>query len=138
MSTRSQVDRYRSRPDPRGTIRVHVSIRAAAVHLDRPEPLSHTEVMASSTADGISGGDEQPATSPGLIQMSFPAILRAPKLADRFAHLRLTSASEDSTCDSARLVIKKNKREDREGKRWVRRKENCTIHWLNAVVQEAH
>ncbi|KAF9650854.1 hypothetical protein BDM02DRAFT_3154631 [Thelephora ganbajun] len=56
--------------------------------------------------------------------MSFPAILRAPQLADRFAHLRLASASDESTSDATRPVVKKNKREDREGKRWIRRKEN--------------
>jgi len=67
--------------------------------------------------------------------MSFPAILRAPKLADRFAHLRLASVSDKPTSDAVSLVVKKNKREDREGKRWIRRKENCTFRWPNAVAQ---
>ena len=61
--------------------------------------------------------------------MSFPAILRAPKLTDRFAHLKLASGSEEPTSNVARLVAKKDKREDREGKRWVRRKENGMLRW---------
>ena len=87
--------------------------------------------MASVTHDATDG---QPATTTGPIPMSFPAILRAPKLADRFAHLRLASASEEPTSDAARLAAKKDKREDREGKRWIRRKENCTFHRFNATA----
>lgn len=80
--------------------------------------------MASIIADATLAEGGQPAANSGPIPMSFPAILRAPKLADRFAHLRLASISEDPTSDPTRLVVKKNKREDREGKRWIRRKEN--------------
>ena len=89
--------------------------------------LSHTNPMASVIPDTTPGTAEQPAASTGPVPMSFPAILRAPKLADRFAHLRLASGLEEPTSDAARLVVKKDKREDREGKRWVRRKENCTF-----------
>ena len=95
--------------------------------------------MASSVSEDASGAGGESSTNTGPIPMSFPAILRVPKLADRFAHLKLTSALEDPTSDSARsLVLKKNKREDREGKRWIRRKENCMFRWLNVVAQEAH
>lgn len=90
--------------------------------------------MASVISDATSGVGEQPVANAGPIPMSFPAILRAPKLADRFAHLRLASALDNPTSESARLVVKKNKREEREGKRWIRRKENCMFRWLNAAA----
>ena len=94
--------------------------------------------MASAISDSTLGTGEQPAANPGPTPMSFPAILRAPKLADRFAHLRLASVSDESTSDAVSLVVKKNKREDREGKRWIRRKENCTFRWPNAMTQGLH
>ena len=94
--------------------------------------------MASAISDTTLGTGGQPAATTDPIPMSFPAVLRAPKLADRFAHLRLASASDEPTSDAARFVVKKDKREDREGKRWIRRKENCTFRWLNAIVQGLH
>jgi hypothetical protein len=94
--------------------------------------------MTSTLSDTTLGMGEQSVTSAGPVPMSFPAILRAPKLADRFAHLRLVNASDEPTSDAARLVVKKDKREDREGKRWIRRKENCTPRWLNAIAQGVH
>ena len=94
-----------------------------------PQFFSHTDTMASAISDTTLGA--QSATTMGPIPMSFPAILRAPNLADRFAHL--AGASDGPTSDAARLVVKKNKREDREGKRWIRRKENCMLRWLNCV-----
>lgn len=94
--------------------------------------------MASIPPDTALGTGDQPVTSTGPIPMSFPAVLRAPKLADRFAHLRLASASEESTSDLAGLVVKKNKREDREGKRWIRRKENCMFRWFNKITQRVY
>lgn len=87
--------------------------------------------MASILSDTTFGTGEQSVTSARPISMSFPAILRAPKLADRFAHLRLASASEEPTLDA---VVKNNNREDREGKRWIRRKENCRFRWLNNTI----
>ena len=80
--------------------------------------------MASAISDTTLGTGEPPVTSTGPVPMSFPAILRVPKLTDRLAHLRLANESEGPTSDTVRLVVKKDKREDREGKRWVRRKEN--------------
>ena len=91
--------------------------------------------MASAISDTMGG---EPVASTGPIPMSFPAILRAPKLADRFAHLRSTSGSEELTPGAAGLVAKKDKRVDREGKRWVRRKENGALHWVNALAQGIH
>ena len=94
--------------------------------------------MASTLSDTSSGTGEQSTTDTGPIPMSFPAVLRAPKLADRFAHLRLTSVSEDPTSDTDKLVVKKNKREDREGKRWIRRQENCMLCRVLAIAQGIH
>ncbi|OSD06766.1 hypothetical protein PYCCODRAFT_1422348 [Trametes coccinea BRFM310] len=54
--------------------------------------------------------------------MSFPAILRNPGLSDRFAHLRVSSSTERT---SPSLSARRNKRDEKEGKRWVRRKENA-------------
>ena len=58
------------------------------------------------------------------VPMSFPSFLRNPKLSDRYAYLQGSRARvipEESEATSAR---RKRTREDKEGKRWVRRKEN--------------
>jgi len=52
------------------------------------------------------------------IPLSFPAILRNPGLVDRYAHLRLAE-------DRSPVVVKRNKREERDGRRWIKRKENA-------------
>ncbi|TFK90035.1 hypothetical protein K466DRAFT_485508 [Polyporus arcularius HHB13444] len=54
--------------------------------------------------------------------MSFPAILRNPGLSDRFAHLRVRTQSSATPSPAA---VKRNRRDEKEGKRWVRRKENA-------------
>lgn len=54
--------------------------------------------------------------------MSFPAILRNPGLSDRFAHLRISSTEKAAPPLSA--AARRNKRDEKEGKRWIRRKEN--------------
>ncbi|KAH8107993.1 hypothetical protein BXZ70DRAFT_913579 [Cristinia sonorae] len=80
-----------------------------------------------STAIGVPYTPEQPATAPhadsGPVPMSFPAILRTAGLANRFAHLSvgLTTRSEGGVS----LVPKKNRRDDKAGKQWVRRKDNA-------------
>ncbi|OBZ70861.1 hypothetical protein A0H81_09083 [Grifola frondosa] len=56
----------------------------------------------------------------GPVPMSFPAILRHPGIADRFAHLRIPAEKP-----TAPLSVKRSRREEKEGKRWVRRKENA-------------
>ncbi|OJT05540.1 hypothetical protein TRAPUB_13231, partial [Trametes pubescens] len=53
--------------------------------------------------------------------MSFPAILRNSGLSDRFAHLRISSTERAAPLSSA---ARRNKRDEKEGKRWIRRKEN--------------
>ncbi|KZT10721.1 uncharacterized protein LAESUDRAFT_693025 [Laetiporus sulphureus 93-53] len=55
--------------------------------------------------------------------MSFPAILRSSGVGDRFAHLRV--AAQKEAVAAAPVVPKKNKRDEKEGKRWVRRRENA-------------
>ncbi|THH00744.1 hypothetical protein EW026_g1840 [Hermanssonia centrifuga] len=50
----------------------------------------------------------------GSLPMSFPAILRGAGISDRFAHLR-TAASSDAAVP---VALKKNRRDEKEGKRW--------------------
>ncbi|KAH9935680.1 uncharacterized protein B0H18DRAFT_869033 [Fomitopsis serialis] len=57
--------------------------------------------------------------------MSFPAVLRNPGIADRFAHLHRSDSSHLRGSSAAPAAPKKNKRDEKEGKRWVRRKENA-------------
>lgn len=54
------------------------------------------------------------------VPLSFPAILRNPKLADRYAHLR-----ERSGTAPPKASISKARRDEHEGKRWIRRRENA-------------
>lgn len=66
-----------------------------------------------------------PSTSPSVaginpVPMSFPAFLRNPSLSGRLAHLR-----EETTQVSHSVHLKKRRtRDDRDGKRWIRRQEN--------------
>ncbi|KAF9227387.1 hypothetical protein BS17DRAFT_775400 [Gyrodon lividus] len=53
------------------------------------------------------------------VPLSFPAILRNPKLSDRFAHLRISSQVSSSPRKT------KKDRVEHEGKRWVKRQENA-------------
>ncbi|KAF8554165.1 hypothetical protein OG21DRAFT_1462970 [Imleria badia] len=54
----------------------------------------------------------------GPVPLSFPAILRNPKLPDRFAHLQVSE-------DPSHQRRTKKDRPEPEGKRWVRRRENA-------------
>ncbi|KAF9010651.1 hypothetical protein BDQ17DRAFT_1346617 [Cyathus striatus] len=57
--------------------------------------------------------------------LSFPAILRNPGLNNRYAHLEGTlSPARNNSPPTASAVAKKRLREQNEGKRWVRRKDN--------------
>ncbi|KAG1802839.1 uncharacterized protein HD556DRAFT_1429579 [Suillus plorans] len=56
----------------------------------------------------------------GPVPLSFPAILRNPKLIDRYAHLR-----EHSVAAPPKTSISKARRDEHEGKRWIRRRENA-------------
>ncbi|KAL4073956.1 hypothetical protein V8B97DRAFT_1865623 [Scleroderma yunnanense] len=57
----------------------------------------------------------------GPVALSFPAILRNPKLVDRYAHLR----QERETAPQPQSKYSKKDRSVLEGKRWVRRRENA-------------
>ena len=65
------------------------------------------------------------ATDTSLPLLSFPAILRNPGITNRYAHLHETK-SQDVTYRShtTHTPINKNRRDQNEGKHWVRRKDN--------------
>ncbi|CDO75677.1 hypothetical protein BN946_scf184941.g30 [Trametes cinnabarina] len=65
---------------------------------------------------------DTPSRDSGPVPMSFPAILRNPALSDRFAHLRASTGGDRATSSTS---IKRSKRDEKEGKRWVRRKDNA-------------
>ncbi|PPQ70958.1 hypothetical protein CVT24_009958 [Panaeolus cyanescens] len=68
--------------------------------------------------------------------LSFPAILRNPGLNTRFAHLHGTSTASPPR-GSDTTPAKKRQREDREGKRWIRRKDNARFVGNPHVVPAA-
>ncbi|TCD70327.1 hypothetical protein EIP91_003956 [Steccherinum ochraceum] len=77
--------------------------------------------------EGTQATTTTPASAPaptdnGPIPMSFPAILRAPGLSDRFAHLR---SGLNGVAATAPKKSSSNKRDEKAGKRWVRRKDNA-------------
>lgn len=55
------------------------------------------------------------------VPLSFPAILRNPGIKDRYAYLYDSKPRNIST---STRTYKKNKRDDNEGRRWIKRKEN--------------
>ncbi|KAF9556710.1 hypothetical protein CPC08DRAFT_743887 [Agrocybe pediades] len=58
--------------------------------------------------------------------LSFPAILRNPGLNNRFAHLHGPLAEDGARKHTpVKVSVKKNRRDQNEGKRWVRRKDNA-------------
>lgn len=58
--------------------------------------------------------------------LSFPAILRNPGLTNRYAHLHgSTPTGIPNNQSLARTSYKKNHKDQNEGKRWIRRKDNC-------------
>ena len=62
------------------------------------------------------------ATDTSLPLLSFPAILRNPGITSRYAHLHDTKFQGDTY--RSHTSINKNRRDQNEGKRWVRRKDN--------------
>lgn len=66
------------------------------------------------------GKTEAQAPDDSPVPLSFPAILRNPKLADRYAHLH-----ERSGAAPLKTSISKARRDEHEGKRWIRRRENA-------------
>ncbi|KIM45403.1 hypothetical protein M413DRAFT_24614 [Hebeloma cylindrosporum] len=65
-------------------------------------------------------------TDSGIPVLSFPAILRNPGLNHRFAHLNSTaSGGGERKQQTVKTTTKKNHRDQNEGKRWIRRKDNA-------------
>lgn len=77
-----------------------------------------------------------PATVINPVPMSFPQILRNSRLSDRFAYLRGENTSRSLRNTS--LVAKRVTRDDREGKRWIRRKENGPYTCLVQMSSSAY
>ncbi|KAK7692420.1 hypothetical protein QCA50_004045 [Cerrena zonata] len=61
----------------------------------------------------------------GPVPMSFPAVLRTPGLSDRYSHLRMAVGRSHLSESTPYAAPKKSRRDEKEGKRWVRRKENA-------------
>ena len=78
--------------------------------------------MADIAVAGTTPSVDEDHQDNGPVPMSFPAILRTAGLSDRFAHLRI--APDRAAVTASPGAHPKKRREDREGKRWVRRKEN--------------
>lgn len=64
----------------------------------------------------------------GPVPLSFPAFLRHPGLSSRYAHLQPPTHEHLSRSSSTPAASKKAfRRDDNEGKRWLRRKENGAL-----------
>ncbi len=59
----------------------------------------------------------------GPVPLSFPSILRNRGLTDRFAHLHASKPSPPTSL-STHPSKKARRRDDNDGKRWIKRKEN--------------
>ncbi|TFK26541.1 hypothetical protein FA15DRAFT_279104, partial [Coprinopsis marcescibilis] len=68
-----------------------------------------------------------PAVSQTAPILSFPAILRNPGLTSRFAHLtgETLERAERSKVKNVSSALKKHRRDQNDGKRWIRRKDNA-------------
>ena len=121
---------------------VSSNINTDNLHL-LPITAAHTSLnMEATSATTVPPSNETAIAAPvEPIAMSFPAILRGPGgPSDRFAHLRAEHlGSQPST------IPKRNRRDEKEGKRWIRRKENgmpsvycalglSTLTWLHLSV----
>ncbi|KAF7361942.1 Pentatricopeptide repeat-containing protein [Mycena venus] len=71
--------------------------------------------------------------APAAIPLSFPALLRNPGIASRYAYL------SDSVSEKPKPIVPKKhktlRRDDNEGKRWIRRKENARFSGNAHIVQ---
>ncbi|KAG2146000.1 uncharacterized protein EDB93DRAFT_1150463 [Suillus bovinus] len=85
-----------------------------------PPALPGAKQIGDASSQKPSGKIEAQAPDDSLVPLSFPAILRNPKLTERYAHLRERSAAAPS-----KTSISKVRRDEHEGKRWIRRRENA-------------
>ncbi|KAG9220782.1 hypothetical protein CCMSSC00406_0002618 [Pleurotus cornucopiae] len=79
-----------------------------------------TDALAPAAVPQMHTATAAPVREEAPVPLSFPAILRNPGVSHRFAHLHA-----DQPIGRSLPVKKSIKRDDNEGKRWVRRKENA-------------
>ena len=84
-------------------------------------PTSHSQSPEETTAIAKTLESLQPMEDTGPVPLSFPSILRNPRLTSRYAHLVETIGPVAPPSAQAKKVWRRN---DNEGKRWVRRREN--------------
>ena len=86
-------------------------------------PIAAPEITTMPVSDVQDSIHTQTSTSrdSGPVPMSFPAILRTAGLTDRYAHLHVPPAV---VIAAPPVKSRKAKRDENEGKRWVRRREN--------------
>ena len=88
--------------------------------LKGPAAIDRNQSLDSKTTTMEQAVEPPPVVSAGQIPMSFPAILRPLGHTDRFVHLREGGKSAESLLAPKKI----SRRDEKEGKRWVRRKEN--------------
>ncbi|KZT21400.1 hypothetical protein NEOLEDRAFT_1099340 [Neolentinus lepideus HHB14362 ss-1] len=91
--------------------------------------------MAANMEPAASAETATLVKSEGPVPMSFPSILRNQGISDRFAHLRVEIPSAQAHAPA--LASKRRSRDDKEGKRWIRRKENARFTGNPHVVLAA-
>lgn len=96
-----------------------------------------TDALASAAVPQMHTATAAPVREGAPVPLSFPAILRNPGVSHRFAHLHA-----DQPIGRSLPVKKSIKRDDNEGKRWVRRKENgmtpLSISFLRIPLNVPH
>ncbi|KAI9442615.1 hypothetical protein H4582DRAFT_1299125 [Lactarius indigo] len=85
------------------------------------KPTSHSQSQGETTAIAIAPSSLQPMEDTGPVPLSFPSVLRHPGLTSRFAHLVETGSPTPAPVQAKKVW----RRNDNEGKRWVRRRENA-------------
>lgn len=89
--------------------------------VDLVDVASQSVIIKDAGLDKSNVASAEVADKTGPVPMSFPAILRNTKITDRYAHLRDNSLLSVSVHAKS---TEKRSRSEKEGKRWVRRKEN--------------
>jgi hypothetical protein len=99
---------------------IHTSaLRLTMEAVTQDEQVSRSPQQERTNTNGTNSGPSQ-TEDKGPVLLSFPSILRNPGLNSRYAHL-----AEPKGSSSAPVQPKKAwRRNDNEGKRWVRRREN--------------